>query len=328
MRMRKRQRLGAMYEPLALLPVSILLGFLLFVQLVRSRWQGNWLWLETWGDRLAFFLWPRPPVNAVKLITLSGEQLLLYNVSINERKEQVIIDTPLGKVTTPEKASTVLPLTAIYLPGKPNPMTLVVYAMAGLIGAWLAYYYGYLLMGLEPNAVFITLTIVFFAYVYMYYQAASTSGVEYHEYEVRGLAPPFLHAVPSSTMISPLRASRYTGTPILIRVTKSVKEAMDLVKRALGVEETSQAAELLALGEAYDTIVKKVNRSRVHDTRIELVFDPARSVQIQLGRITVGKVALLFFVFIVGFLLGLAVDGSILIGPPPGHGYNFTGGGP
>ena len=318
-----------MYEPLALLPVSILLGFLLFVQLVRSRWQGNWLWLETWGDRLAFFLWPRPPVNAVKLITLSGEQLLLYNVSINERKEQVIIDTPLGKVTTPEKASTVLPLTAIYLPGKPNPMTLVVYAMAGLIGAWLAYYYGYLLMGLEPNAVFITLTIVFFAYVYMYYQAASTSGVEYHEYEVRGLAPPFLHAIPSSTMISPLRASRYTGTPILIRVSKSVQEALDLVKKALGVEETSQAAELLALGEAYDTVVKKAVSLRVHSSRIQEALGAFQTLSIQLGRITIGKVALMFFVFVVGVLVGWALGGGgIMIGPPPGQGYNFTGGGP
>lgn len=319
-----------MYEPLALLPISLLLGFLVFVQLVRSRWRGDWLWLQSWGERLGFFLWPRPPVDIVKLITLSGEQVLLYNVPIRERKERVIIDTPLGKVTSPEKASTVLPLTAIYLPNKPSPMTLVVYAMAGLIAAWISYYYGYLLLGLEPGPMFLTLAIMLLVYIYMYYQAASSNGVEYHEYEVRGLAPPFLHAVPSSAMVSPLKVAKYTGTPILIRVSKSVQEALDLVKKALGVEETSQAAELLALGEAYDTVVKKAVSLRVHSSRIQEALGAFQTLSLSFGKITVGKVALLFFVFIVGFLLGLAMDGSIMIGPPP-QGYNmsgFGGGGP
>ncbi|MEB3787430.1 MAG: hypothetical protein GSR78_01590 [Desulfurococcales archaeon] len=318
------------YEPLALLPVSILIGFLVFAQLVRSRWKGDWLWLETWGERLGFFLWPRPPANIVKLITLSGEQLLLYNVPIRERKEQVIIDTPLGKVTSPEKASTVLPLTAVYLPSRPSPMVLVAYALAGLIAAWLVFYYGYLALGFKPDTVFVTLTIVMLAYVYMYYQAASSNGVEYHEYEVRGLAPPFMHAVPSSAMVSPLKAAKYTGTPILIRVSKSVQEALDLVKKALGVEETSQAAELLALGEAYDTVVKKAVSLRVHSSRIQEALGAFQTLTFSIGRITVGKAVLALVIFLIGVFVGWALSDKLVIGPPPGpvttgYNYNLTG---
>ena len=305
------------YEPLAMLPLSILLGFLFFAWLVRSRGRGDWLWLGSWGERLGFFLWPRPPANIVKLITLSGEQVLLYNVQINERKEQVIIETPLGKVTVPEKASTVLPLTAIYVHGKPSPMTLVAYAMAGLIAAWLAFYYGYLLMGFQPDAIFATFTIVLFIYIYLYYQAASTTAAtEYHEYEIRGIAVPFMHAIPSSTMISPLRAARYSGTPILIRVSKSVQEALDLVKKALGVEETSQAAELLALGEAYDTVVKKAVSLRVHSSRIQEALGAFQTLSFSIGRITVGKVLLAFLLVGLGFAIGWAMHGSIVIVPP------------
>jgi len=42
-------------------------------------------------------------------------------------------------------------------------MGLVVFAMAGLIATWLSFYYGYLLLGFELDAVFATLAIVLFA---------------------------------------------------------------------------------------------------------------------------------------------------------------------
>ena len=209
-------------------------------------------------------------------------------------------------------------------------MGLVVFAMAGLIATWLSFYYGYLLLGFEPDAVFATLAIVLFAYIYTYYQAASTHGVEYHEYEVRGLAPPYLHAVTTSTITSPIRQAKYLNIPILIRVTGTAREALDSLKRALGVESDSEVAELLALGEFTETVMRKAAPLKAEAARVEELFGVFRSLQFRFGKITVGRAALLALFFIVGVFVGFALGGgSVVVGPPPGqaaqpHPYAYT----
>lgn len=314
-------------EALYMLPVSLLAGFLFFEYARRSRWGAETLWLGSLSERLGFFLWPTPPANVVNLLMLNGESILLYNAPVRERKEGVLIETPIGLVKAPEKAVQVRPLTAIFVPGRPSPLGLVVFALSGLIFAWLVFYYGYLLLGLEPDATFWTIALVLMLYIYLWYQAASTNGVEYHEYEVRGMAPPVLHAVPSSHIIGPLKQAKYTGTPILIRVTTSVRQALENVKRALGVQETSMAAELLALGEAYNITIQKAVSLKTHAARISEALGAFRTLDFRLGKITVGKVALLFFVFVVGLLVGLALGGGFVVGPPPEALAQNVGGG-
>ena len=321
-------------EAIFILPVSLFVGFLLFEGLIRSRWGGYGLWLHSVGERLSFLLWPRPPANVIRLIMPNGDTTLLYNLKIKEEKNGVLIETPLGYLRSPEKGSTVLPLTAIYVPGIPNPLSLIVYALAGLITAWLTFYYGYLFLGLEPDATFATLALVLILYIYTYYNAASTSGVEYHEYEVRGLAPPYMHAIPSSNITSPSKQAKYLNIPIHIKVSKSAKESLQALKRALGVESDSEVAELLAKGEFTETIMRKAAALRVEATRVEEAFESFRNLRLvfSIGRITLGKVALLFFIFIVGLLVGLALGGSsLIVGPPEQVVHNATavvGGGP
>jgi len=307
------------YEALMALPVAFLVGYMVFEYMIRSRWGGYALWLQSAGERLSFFMWPRPPYNIVHLIMPNGDHALLYNLNIRERKDGVLIETPLGYLRSPEKGSTVLPLTAVYLPGYPNPMSLVVYAIAGLITAWIVYYYGYLFLGLPTDATFGILSLVFMFYIYLYYNAASTSGVEYHEYEVRGLAPPYLHAIPSSTVTSPIKQAKYLNIPIHIRVTKTAREALEAIKNALGVSSESEIAELLATGEFTEIVMRKAAALKVEATRVQEIFSAFHNLRFAFGRFTVGRAVLLLIVFIIGVAVGFALSGGggLAIGPPP-----------
>lgn len=311
-------------EAFYMLPVSMLSGFLVFSYLAGSR--GNWLWLTSWGMRLGFFLWPRPPLKIVKLTMLDGGQLLLYDPVVRERRDGLQIETPLGIVSTPGKGSTVLPLTAIYVPGIPNPMTLIVYALAGLISAWLTYYYGYLLLGLEVDATFATLALVLMLYIYMYYNAASTSGVEYHSYEIRGLAPPFLHAVPSSEVVGPLKTAKWSNTPILIRVTDKAREGLETLKRALGVEDAGQVAELMATGELFHVVIQKATALKAGATRVSEALGAFNTLEFRIGRLTLGRTALMLLVFLVGIIVGWALGGGTVVVSPVPHNATLTGG--
>jgi len=312
---------------LLLLGISYLIGYGIADYLVRSRWgTRNWLWL-TGGEKLAFYQWPRVPENIVRLITLDGRQLLFYNAKVKEEKHMVEIETPLGRVVSPEKASTVMPLTAVYAPGIPNPLSLVVYVMGGLIAGWLIFYYGYLFAGLEPDAVFAGFAIMYMLYIYAWYQAASNNGVEYHEYVARGIAPPYIHAVPSPLLVSPLRTAKYENTPIIIRVTDGARRALEHLKRALGVESDSQVAELLASAEFADVIMRKAVDLRVESERVAQAF---RSFQILsgIGRIRLGTGLLLVLFLIIGIIIGYLLGGQVVVGPPPHYNASLGGGVP
>jgi len=312
-----------MIEAILMLPIALLTGYLFF-ELQARKWGPDAFWLKTAGERLNIFLWPSPPRNVVRIIMPNGMDALLYNVNVEEKRDGVIVNTPLGKLRAPETGKLLLPLTAIYLPGRPSPMTLVVYALSGLIAAWLTYYYGYLVLGLEANATFGLIAAMLLAHIYLYYRAASTTAMtEYHEYEVTGLAPPFLHAVPRN--ISPVRRAKYLNQPILIRVTKTAKESMKNLKRALSLQSDSEVAELLATGELVEVLFQNATRIRAGAMRVEKLltsFEKAR-LAFSMGRITVGKVALMALMFIVGLVVGLAMGGTdIVVGPPPA---DYTG---
>ena len=329
------KRLGAVAEAdlattLLLLGVSYLLGFAVADYLVRSRWgTRDWLWLSGLGEKFGFYTWPRPPRNVVRLITVDGRSLLFYNVPVKEQKSQVEIETPLGRLVAPEKASTPLPIMAIYLPGTPSPMSLAVYALGGLIAAWITFYYGYIFMGYQPGPVFMTLALMFMGYIYLWYQAASNSAMtEYHEYIATGIAPPYLHAIPSPNLVSPIRMAKYLNMPILIRVTDGAKRALEHMKRALGVESDSQVAELLASAEFSDIIMRKAVDLRVESERVAQAF---RSFAVLSGlpRIRLGTGLLLVLFLLIGIGIGYLLGGHVVVGPPPHALYNasLAGGG-
>jgi len=270
-----------------------------------------------WRERLSFFLWPRPPRNVVRIIMPNGQDALLYNLNVEEKQDGIIINTPLGKLRAPEKAALNLPIASIHLPGKPSPMLLVIYAITGLAIWFMTYYYGYLFSGFETNAFYWFYTILLGLFIYIYYTAASSTAMtEYLEFE--GIAPPFLHAVPRN--ISPVRRAKYLNQPILIRVTKTAKESMRNLKRALSLQSDSEVAELMATGELVEVLFQNATRIRAGAMRVEKLltsFEKAR-LAFSMGRITIGKVALMFMMFIVGLAVGLALGGTdIVVGPPP-----------
>jgi len=304
---------------LLLLGISYLIGYGIADYLVRSRWgTRNWLWLSG-GEKFQFYQWPRPPVNIIRLITVDGRSLLFYNVNVKEQKDRVEIEAPIGRLAAAEKAVAPLPLTAVYVPGLPNPMSLVVYTLGGIIAGWLIFYYGYLFMGLEPDAVFATLALVYMSYIYMWYQAASTSAMtEYHEYIATGIAPPYIHAIPSPNLVSPIRMAKYLNQPILIRVTDQARKALEHLKKALGVESDSQVAELLASAEFADVIMRKAVDLRVESERVAQAF---RSFQVLsgIGRIRLGTGILLVVFLLIGIVIGYMLGGQVVVGPPPGN---------
>lgn len=300
---------------LALLPVSFLLGFLFFSYMVWSRWR-SWLWLRGWGERLAFFAWPRPPWRVVRLTFLDGSQQLIYNPKIEEYRDGAEIETPWGIVRVPELAKTVLPMTAIFLHGMPNPMSLVIYTMSGLIAMWLSYYYGYLLLGYEATETFALISVILMLYIYAWYQAASTSGVEYHEYEVRGLSPPAIHAVPSSSMVGPMKAAKYWNTPIHIRISRQAKTALYRIKDALGVKDVNEAASILAKAEFMETILQKSVDLKQTAKRVEEALESMVRLRVYTGRITLGRTVLMIIVFALGIIIGWALSGGSVVVVP------------
>ena len=314
---------------LLLLFISYIIGYGIADYLVRSRWgTRNWLWL-TGGEKFQFYTWPRPPLNIIRLITVDGRSLLFYNAKVKEQRDKVEIETPIGRLTAPEKAAAPLPLTAIYVPGIPNPMSLVVYVLGGIIAGWITFYYGYLFMGLKPDATFTTLALGYMLYIYMWYQAASNSAMtEYHEYIATGIAPPYLHAIPSPNLVSPIRMAKYLNMPILIRVTDGAKRALEHLKRALGVESDSQVAELLASAEFSDIIMRKAVDLRVESERVAQAFR-SFAVLSGIGRIRLGTGILLVLFLVIGIIIGYMMGGHVVVGPPPHALYNasLAGGG-
>jgi len=164
-----------------------------------------------------------------------------------------------------------------------------------------------------------TCTLAYMAYIYLWYTAASTYGVEYHEYVARGLAPPYIHAVPSPMLVSPLKTARYENTPIIIRVTDQAKRALESLKRALGVESDSQVAELLATAEYADIVTKKAVALRVESERIAQAFRATQVLSQAVGRLTLLRLLVYMGVFVFGVLFGwlLSGGGVVVVGPPP-----------
>ena len=306
-------------EALTWLAVGYGAGFLVTAYLVYARWRGDWLWLSSWGERLSFYVWPKPPENIVRLVMLDGRSMLFYNVPVKSRKETVEIETPVGRVVAVERASEPTPLTAIAVKGVHSPLGLVVYYLSGLVFAWVAFYYGYVLSGLEVDAPFLTLVAAFLAYIYLWYQAVSTNNTEYHEYVATGIAPPYIHAIPSPNLVSPLRIARYLNQPILIRVTDQARRALESLKKALGIESDSQVAELLATAEYADIVTKKAVALRVESERIAQAFRATQILSHAVGRLTLLRLAVYIGVFIFGVVFGwlLSGGGVIVVGPPP-----------
>ncbi|BBC20933.1 hypothetical protein [Aeropyrum globular virus 1] len=295
-------------EALAVVPVGILAGLATFAVYI-NRYVGDWGWLTSWGDRLAFLLWPRPPRNVVKLIHPDGRIDLIYNVDARESKNSVVFETPFGVVKVQPPRHLVSGLN-LYVPGRPSPLHFVVGAMAGLLVVYLVLYYGWLLilgMGGLSLAAFAVL-----GYAYMWYQAAMTPNTIYYPLIVTAVASGFIQAVPApGEAISPKEFLRMYNQGVKIVVDKEAKEALEEVANMLGVKDISTAAEILSSASMYSTLRKTITSMAA---RAASISEVQKSISVytfeELRRVTLGRILAWGVFFVIGVLVGWALFGG------------------
>ena len=62
--------------------------------------------------------------------------------------------------------------------------------------------------------------------------------------------------------------------------------------------------------------MRKASALRVEASRVEEIFGAFRTLRLQVGRITIGKVALMALMFFVGLLVGWALSGGSVVVVP------------
>ena len=321
-------------ESVSLVPASLLAGFAFFLYSVRSQLRGNWLWLRSWGDRLNFYLWPSAPRNVVRLVDEHGRHLLFFDVPVMpEREGSVVLETPIGWLRSPLRARASRALTEIH--GRPGPYELALRAAAGLGAAWAFYYYTGIalsnlgLMSIDPT--FAMIAALMLVYPMLWWSVASRTGTEYWAFAWAGLAPPFIYVEPLlGDTISPMEYTRLRNRPVVIRVTSYARAALEEVKRSLGLGEESKttAASVLGIAEMYELLIRKAAETTARARRIAEQRLGMQFVELRLGKLTIGRVAFMFLVFIIGVFVGLALGGGgIVVGPPPGHNVTLASGG-
>ncbi len=314
-------------DALSLVPLAILVGFAFFAYAVKTQLRGQWLWLRSWGDRLNFYLWPSAPGNVVRLVDEHGRHLLFFDAPVlPEREGSVIVETPIGWLRSPLKASSARAITDIH--GRPGPYELALRAAAGLGAAWAFYYYtGVILanMGfLQLDSTFAIVAMLLLVYPMVWWSVASRTSTEYWAFAWAGLAPPFIYAEPLvGDTISPMEYTRIKNRPVVIRVTRYAREALEEVKRSLGLgrgksgKADTTAAAVLGIAELYELLIRKAADIKARATRVNELLGSFRGLEIRAGKITIGKVALYALFFAIGVFVGIAISGGgLVIGPP------------
>ena len=308
-------------QALPLIPLSLLGGLTVFTAYI-NRYVKSWGWLETWGQRLSFMLWPEPPGNIVKLVYPSGEVELHYNVEVREGPGSLLLILPHGVVRV-KPARTMVVAMNVYVPGKPSPLHFVTGAMAGLITVYLILYYGMLAAGFGPYSL---LAIAVLGWAYAWWRVAMTPSTTMISAIVTSMASGLLHAVPTpGEVISPREFLRLMGRGVTIVVDRSAAEALEELAREMGGEEPDRvsAAEALSIAGGYIALRR----------RLAFLMDKAREVRnaemtimqrtmVEIQRVTLAKALAYAIFFLIGVLIGWAVfgGGDVVILPAGGMG--------
>ena len=312
-----------MWEALALVPLSVLAGLATMWYYVR-QYVGDWGWLDSWGKRFRFLLWPVPPQQILKIMMPDGEVLLTYHARKRESRDAVVFETPWGvfKVSPPRPVVTGL---NVYVPGKASPLHFVTAAMAGLMASYVTLYYGLVFMGLESHSP-IAFTIL--AWAYAWYQAAMTPNTTLWPIVVVAAASGFYQAIPApGEAISPREFLRYAANKgIKIQVSKEARDALYEVAELLGEKDISAAAELLSTVSMCDTYAKRSVSMAIKALR---VAEASRSLGIyameELRRVTLARTLAWAIFFVLGVVVGWALfgGGDVVVAPA-----GALGGGP
>lgn len=298
----------AVAEAVALVPVSILAGLATMWLYVR-QYVGDWGWLDSWGRRLRFLVWPLPPQNIVKVMMPDGDTLLLYNVEKKEARDSAVFYTPFGEFKASPPRSVVVGLN-VYVPGKPSPLHFVTAAMAGLLVVYLVLYYGWLLAGFEDLA---PLAFLVLGWAYLWYQAATTPNTQMWPMVVVAAASGHYQAVPApGEAISPREFVRYVANKgITIKVSKEAKDALYEVAELLGEKDISVAAEVLSSISMCSTYVKAATSAAIKSMRLSEMRHSLGVFMLEnLRNVTLGRALVWLIFFALGVLVGWALFGG------------------
>ncbi len=232
-----------------MVPLALLAGLGMAWFYTRS-YIGGYGWLRDIGGLFRFMLWPRPPLNAVKIVEADGRTRLYYDVDVREDKDKIVILTEHGLVKAVGARGVPAALTQIYLPGHPSPMHFVVAGLSGLVAVYIVLYYGLGLMGLVPLN-FAAFGVLLYAYAW--YQAAGTPSFTYYPLMLVSVASGYSIALPiPGEGASPRAVLERLGKGVVIRVDKDALDSLYEVASMLGAvdengkPDVSTAAELLA----------------------------------------------------------------------------------
>lgn len=299
----------AVAQALSLYSIGLFAGFAVMNAVHRIVGRGEWIWLRGLGDRLWFMIFPRPPGNIVRLVLPHGDNLMFSDVRVSTARDSMVLETPVGHVEVPDVVKAVVPFSSIYVRGVPSPMHVTISAMAGWLAVYIVVYYGGLF---ALNSLPIALTgLGALAYAFIWFNFANIPNTEYYSLVVRSLSPPTILAEPMiGEMVSPIRASRYSNTPIVIRVSREAEKVIDEVRQLLHTKSVSLAAEILSVGELYRTMLAReaslAARLRRESVRTSLSYQVASEVK----RATLAKAIVWAVFFLLGVVVGWALFGG------------------
>ena len=300
--------------------IAVSIGF--FVLYVRAFLRNNWSWLQTWGDRLRFLLWPLPPRNMLKLVDLDNTVRIFYNVRLVSGKKGGFFETPMGVVNVDQVISRNVGLN-YYIEGLNTPLQYASGAIAGLALAFVS-------TAIAADRVFSTgagFAVLFLMAVWlaMWWEAATRPNITYYSYYLTSMTSGGLHAVPApGEMVSPIAFLSMLNRGVTLVVDKSVVDVFNQLSSLLGGRHT---AAIISAKLSQCNSMEKISIARaVEGVRTSLFqYGWGKLLLPEITRANLAKVLVWGFWFLVGLAVGWGLfgGGSVAIvpgGPPEGLG--------
>ncbi|MEB3861473.1 MAG: hypothetical protein GSR84_04545 [Desulfurococcales archaeon] len=301
-------------------------GFFTFVALVRSQLGGDWGWLRSMGERLAFFLAPTPPRNMVILTELDGETHAYYNVKIEKADKAYEIHLPHAKYLAPKiKESWSDLLGSNYPVPESTPYNLAIRAIGGLmVGAYMIYLMAIsgglgLVETQAGQAALVAAAILAVAHTLLAYRSAMIPNLKVVELVELGISSPGTrYALPSigPRGMSPVEFAKLQAYELKVEVPREVKELYERLLQRYKHEDLA-LAKLLALAEEAERLkveISEVKRREVYSQQMARAYFLQHAI-----RVAFSRPLALFLAVVIGIVIGYALGGGdiVFVGQPP-----------
>ncbi len=301
-------------------------GFFTFVALVRGQLGGDWGWLRSMGERLAFFLTPTPPRNMVILTELDGETHAYYNVKIEKADKVYEIELPHAKYLAPKiKESWSDLLGSNYPVPESTPYNLAIRAIGGLmVGAYMIYLMAIsgglgLVETQAGQAALVAAAILAVAHTLLAYRSAMIPNLKVVELVELGISSPGTrYALPSigPRGMSPVEFAKLQAYELKVEVPREVKELYERLLQRYKHEDLA-LAKLLALAEEAERLkveISEVKRREVYSQQMARAYFLQHAI-----RIAFSRPLALFLAVVIGIVIGYALGGGdiVFVGQPP-----------